>query len=106
LSFFASGITGAVAIKTLKILNSFPEDKGARAKLYEYAYECYLKYYQCFVQDADLPNKTYYDKVAGEFLSFYADKQMSFENKEYMVSIAVNRLRDLFIYVLSNTRFC
>ena len=92
LSFFASGITGAVAIKTLKILNSFPEDKGTRAKLYEYAYECYLKYYQCFVRDADLPNKTYYDKVAGEFLSFYADKQMSFENKEHMVSSAVNRL--------------
>jgi poly(ribitol-phosphate) beta-N-acetylglucosaminyltransferase len=92
LSYFISGITGAVAIIILKIFNSFPEDKITRKKLYEYAYECYLKYYQYFVRDEDLPQKTYYDSVAGEFLSFYADKQMSFEDKEHMVSSAVNRL--------------
>jgi poly(ribitol-phosphate) beta-N-acetylglucosaminyltransferase len=92
LSCFVSGLTGAVAIIILKIFNSFPEDKSARAKLYEYAYECYLRYYQCFVRDGDLPQKTYYDNVAGEFLSVYADKQKSFEDKEHMLSSAVNRL--------------
>ena len=92
LSYFISGITGAVAIVILKIFNSFSEDKSTREKLYEYAYECYMKYYQCFVRDEDLPQKTYYDRIAGEFLSFYADKQMSPEDKEHMVSSAVNRL--------------
>jgi poly(ribitol-phosphate) beta-N-acetylglucosaminyltransferase len=93
LSCFVSGITGAVAIIILKIFNSFPEDRAARAKLYEYAYECYLEYYDYFVRDLVLPKKTYYDCVAGELLSVYADNNKSFPDKERMVSSAVNRLR-------------
>ena len=93
LGCFVSGITGAVAIIILKIFNSFHEDKVARAKLYEYAYECYLKYYECFVRDSVLPEKTYYDCVAREFLSVYANNHKSFQDKERMVSIAVDRFR-------------
>jgi poly(ribitol-phosphate) beta-N-acetylglucosaminyltransferase len=93
LGCFVSGITGAVAIIILNILNSFHEDKVARAKLYEYAYECYLKYFECFVRDSVLPEKTYYDCVAREFLSVYANNHKSCEDKERMVSTAVERFR-------------
>ena len=91
LSCFISGITGAVAIIVIKIFNSYPEDRDKRARFYEYAYECYLHYYERFVRDRVLPKKTYYDSVARELLTVYADKNKSLEDKEGMVSSAVTR---------------
>jgi poly(ribitol-phosphate) beta-N-acetylglucosaminyltransferase len=92
LNCFISGITGAVAIIVIKIFKSFPEDRDIRARLYKYAYECYLNYYECFVRDQVLPKKTYYDSVARELLTVYADKHKSLEDKESMVSSVVTRL--------------
>jgi poly(ribitol-phosphate) beta-N-acetylglucosaminyltransferase len=92
LSCYVSGITGAVAIIILKIFNSFPKDSAARAMLYEYAYQCYLEYYECFLRGRVEPKKTFYDSIAGELLSVYADNHKSIEDKERMLSSAVNRL--------------
>ncbi len=84
LKCFLSGITGATAIVILKIFNSFPDDKDARARLYEFTYECYLHFYHCFVNGWDLPKETYYDRIAGEFLAIFEENLKPLRKRELL----------------------
>lgn len=84
LNYFLSGLTGATAIIILRIFHSFPNDKDARGKLYEFAYESHLHFYHCLIQSRKLPKETYYDRITEKFLEIYKTDKNSLEKRELL----------------------
>lgn len=74
---FLSGITGAIAVQILKILE-FSHNPHEKSELYHYLYDKSKNLFPKFLKAVNLPNSTRYDKITNLFLKEFSEINQSF----------------------------